>query len=102
MTRAQELGITDFPYNEVNEHGGLTYTEHADGWWLRADFHPVHNKLNKIESSTGEEHIFEYNDAGQLTRFSTSRYWLQKEYDSEGVLVYEESSEGVKLDNRKK
>ena len=104
MTRAQELNITEFPYVELNEQGGIIYTEDSDGFWIRVSWHPVHNKVTKTENSRGETHTFDFNDAGQLTRFSTGRYWKEFQYDSEGNKVGESSSifDRNKLDNRTK
>tara|TARA_R110002020_G_scaffold173181_2_gene363936 strand:- start:304 stop:486 length:183 start_codon:yes stop_codon:yes gene_type:complete len=34
-TKAQELGITEFPYEEFDENGNLTYFERRYGDWYK-------------------------------------------------------------------
>jgi hypothetical protein len=38
MTKAQELGITEFPYEEFDDAGNRTYYEDASGYWQKADY----------------------------------------------------------------
>jgi hypothetical protein len=45
MTRAQELGITEFPYTEKDENGNITYSENHEGIWFRH----IYNQANELE-----------------------------------------------------
>tara|TARA_R110002020_G_scaffold173181_1_gene363925 strand:- start:282 stop:467 length:186 start_codon:yes stop_codon:yes gene_type:complete len=57
-TKAQELGITEFPYYEFNKNGNITYYETSDGTWWKGEFNDKDNQTY-YENSTGfkEYHI---------------------------------------------
>jgi hypothetical protein len=38
MTKAQALGITEFPYEEFDDAGHRTYYEDASGYWQKVDY----------------------------------------------------------------
>ena len=38
MTKAQEKGITKFPYTEKNKYGDYTYWEYEGGRWSKWGF----------------------------------------------------------------
>ena len=38
MTKAQKLGIKDFPYIERNEQGKITYNEDSYGYWAKYEY----------------------------------------------------------------
>lgn len=53
MTRAEELGITEFPYEERDENYQLTYTEDGNGRWVKYTYDDKGN--NKyFERSNGD------------------------------------------------
>jgi len=37
-TKAQELGITEFPYREYDSDGNEIYWENKDGYWLKKEY----------------------------------------------------------------
>tara|TARA_R110002012_G_scaffold68563_1_gene178170 strand:- start:10 stop:255 length:246 start_codon:yes stop_codon:yes gene_type:complete len=74
-TKAQELGITNFPYEEFDENGNETYTERSDGnWWKR-----------------------KYDNKGYLTYYENCLgTWKNRKYNNKGYLTYVEWSDGHK------
>jgi len=38
MTKAQQLGITEFPYQEFDSNGKLTYHEDSTGSWHKFEY----------------------------------------------------------------
>jgi hypothetical protein len=73
MTKAMELGITEFPYKELDERGTMLYWEdHAGNWskWV-------------------------YDDSGNMAFYEDSdEYWEKRKYDDSGNLLYLENSDG--------
>ena len=69
LTRAQQLGITTFPYHEYDDKGNTIYTEYGSEFW--------------------EE--MEYNKRGNLTLYKTaSGYQKKLKYDHKSRKTYEE------------
>lgn len=81
MTKAQQLGITKFPYVERDANGNKTYIEDADGWWCKREFDDNGN-VTYVEYSYG--------------------FWEKYEYDDKGNVTYYETSNGIIKDNRPK
>jgi len=54
MTKAQELGITKFPYEEKDERGRVIYCEYADGKWSKRQFDDDDNLIEYINSELNE------------------------------------------------
>ena len=73
MTKAQELGITEFPYVEFDDNGKLVYFEDSNGYW--------------------EKREYDQNDI-QIYYEDSSGYWVKYEYDHSGNTIYSESSDG--------
>lgn len=80
-TRAQQLGITDFPYKEHDKKGKITYYERADGYWWRAEYH-----TNGFET---------------LVEFSNGLF-MKREFDKKGRQTYLETATGIHVDDRNK
>jgi len=53
-TKAQELGITLFPYYEHNSNGKILYYEDEDGYWEKSEYDLNNNKIY-FEDSDGEK-----------------------------------------------
>lgn len=51
-TKAQQLGITEFPYVERDENGNQTYFEYPEGYWNKCQYDENLN-LNYYEDSGG-------------------------------------------------
>lgn len=81
-TIAQQLNITEFPFEIKDNNDELIYFEDYYGYWWK----------------------HEYNKDGNLTYTEDSNgIWEKTEYDEEGNMSYHESSKGgVMLDNRPK
>lgn len=81
LTRAQQLGIKDFPYKEHDKKGKITYYERADGYWWRAEYH-----TNGFET---------------LVEFSNGLF-MKREFDKKGRQIYLETCTGIHVDDRNK
>ena len=80
-TKAQQLGITKFPYIEKDENGNEIYFEDLFGDWEKQKFDSNNNRIY-CETSDG--------------------YWSKYEYDSNDNLIYYKNSDGYIEDNRPK
>lgn len=58
MTKAQELGITKFPYEEKDERGMTSYREYASGFW--AKYENNHPTKFSYEFSNGKSLVIEF------------------------------------------
>lgn len=79
MTKAQQLGITEFPYQEFDANGNRTYYEDSSRYWSKREFDSNGN-LTYYEDSYGD--------------------WEKSEYDLNGNQIYFENSDGKIKDNR--
>ena len=121
MTIAQQLNVTEFPF-EIKTNAGLpVYTENQDGEWYRFEYN-ANGEIVRYETSTGYWYTWEYNDRGMRIRYDCSDgYWSKCgydadgneiwyvnsngewnscEYDAAGSIIYRETHEGVKFDER--
>jgi len=81
QTIAQQLGITQFPFEIWDGKGNLIYKEWEDGFWRR----------------------MEYNSRGQQIYYDDKdNLWEKREYDDKGVETYYENSYGQIIDSRPK
>ena len=80
-TIAQELGITEFPFEIKDKNGKEIYYENSDGYWSKREF-----------DSKGRETSYE----------DSKGCWYKAEYDSKGNEIYFEDSDGTIRDNRPK
>jgi len=80
-TIAQELNITEFPFEIKDGKGNLIYIEFENGLWSR----------------------WENNEKGWLIYYEGSGgIWEKWEYDEEGLVIYFENSKGQIKDSRPK
>ena len=54
MTKAKELGITKFPYEEKDEKGRVIYREYGDGRWSKTQFDDADNIIEYENSDLNE------------------------------------------------
>ena len=74
-TKAQELGITDFPYEEYDDNGNVTYWENSRGDW----------ELSVV------------NDIGNVTYYESSGgYSWNSKFDNDGNEIYCDYNDGTK------
>ena len=65
-TKAQELGITTFPYQERNDKGYVIYEEYSDGIWCKYKFDD-NGIMTNCERSDGQWWNVKLNDKGNET-----------------------------------
>lgn len=80
-TIAQQLNVTEFPFQIRDINGNLIYFETFDGLWSKKEY-----------NSNGKEIYYENSEG----------YWKKREYDSNGNQIYFEDSNGKVIDNRPK
>jgi hypothetical protein len=78
-TKAEKLGITQFPYAEYDEKKRIVYYEKEHGFWYKVDFHKKGGEM--------------------LVLFNTGLY-LKREFDDKGKQIYCETFAGVISDKR--
>jgi hypothetical protein len=81
QTIAQQLGVTEFPFEIKDKEGNLIYKEWEDGYWTKCLF-----------NSKGLQIYYE----------NKNNFWEKKEYDAQGIKIYYENSKGEIEDNRPK
>ena len=80
-TIAEQLNVTDIPFEIKDKEGRVIYFEKSDKYWAR----------------------WEHDSSGNVIYYENSdEEWDKYEYDSEGHRIYWESSDGVMLDKRPK
>ena len=101
-TIAQQLNVTDFPFEIKDKQGNLLYFECPDGFWWKKEYDSEGNKIY-FEDSDGDWHKYEYDSEGREIYFQNSDgFWYKSEYDSAGNQIYHENSRGEIQDNRPK
>ena len=102
MTIAQQLKITDFPFEIKDKNGNLIYLENSNGYSVKYECDTDGN-LIYLENSNGYWEKREYDTNGNRIYFEDSTgYWEKREYDANGNRIYFETSKGVIEDNRPK
>ena len=81
MTIAQQLKITEFPFEIKNSNGNQIYIENYEGYWVKYEY-----------DANGKEIYSEDSDG----------YWVKYEYDANGKEIYSEDSRGRIVNNRPK
>ena len=80
-TIAQQLNVTDFPFEIKDKQGNLLYFEYSGGDWWKC----------------------EYGSDGNVIYYENSNgFWTKYEYDSVGNTIYHENQSGLIKDNRPK
>jgi len=80
-TIAQELNVTDFPFEIKDKNGNKIYWENSNEDWIKREY-----------DSNGNEIYHE----------NSNEDWIKREYDSNGKVIYWENSHGDIVDNRSK
>ena len=101
-TIAQQLNVTEFPFEIKDKNGNLTYVENSNGYWEKSEY-DSNGKEIYYENSNGSWCKREYDSNGNEIYFEDSNgYWCKREYDSNGSEIYFEDSHGEIIDNRPK
>ena len=80
-TIAQQLKVTEFPFEIRDKKGNLIYFEYLNGYWYKREYDSNNNEI-----------YYEFSNG----------YWSKREYDSNNNLIYFESANGEIIDNRPK
>lgn len=81
MTIAQQLKITEFPFEIKNSNGKLIYYEDSYAYWAKYEYDASGNQIY-WENSNGS--------------------WSKREWDASGNVIYFENSNGTIVDKRPK
>ena len=84
MTIAQQLNITEFPFDIKNEEGKLIYTELSNGYWCKWEFDQDGN-LIYTEDSDG--YIADNRPKPKPEPVQTAVGWLVEKYELVGMLT---------------
>jgi len=121
-TIAQQLGITDFPFEIRDKQGDLIYIENEDSSWSRREYDSECRQtyfedsnqcwVKRDYDSNGNQIYYEnsgkywekaeYDNNGNKIYYEDLSGWIKWEYDSSGAEIYYENSEGEIIDNRPK
>jgi hypothetical protein len=81
MTIAQQLNITEFPFDIKNEEGRLIYTELSNGYWCKWEFDQDGNVIY-TEDSDGYILYKRPKPEPEPEKNMTAVEWLEKQLDS--------------------
>jgi hypothetical protein len=73
-TIAEQLGVTDFPFEIKDKQGRVIYYEASTEFWERREY-----------DMQGNEKYFEYSDG----------YYCEREFDSDGNVTFYKNSDGL-------
>ena len=95
MTKAEQLGITEFPYIEYDSNDNVIYHEESYGTWYKCEFDNNNNEIY-FENSQGywAKKQFDSNN-NEILYENSNGYWMKTEYNSSNNKVYFESSDGI-------
>jgi hypothetical protein len=101
-TIAQQLNVTEFPFEIKNNNGNTIYYENSNEFWVKWEFDSNGNETY-YENSDGLWYKCEY-DSNEKTIYYEDSFglWIKREYDSLGRMIYYEDSYGHIEDNRPK
>jgi hypothetical protein len=94
-TIAQQLNVTEFPFEIRDKNGNVIYCEGSNGCWYRNEYDSANNKLY-YENSDEFWIKRKYDSDGRVICFEKSNgYWEKWQYDSDGRVIYYEDSDGL-------
>jgi hypothetical protein len=86
MTIAQQLNITEFPFDIKNEQGKLIYTELSNGYWCKWEFDQDGN-LIYTEDSDGYIADNRPKPEPEPLKNQTAVEWLWDVYNQQGMIL---------------
>ena len=102
LTIAQQLKVTEFPFEIKDSKGKEIYWEYSNGYWVKSEY-DSNGKEIYWENSNGVWVKREYDSNGREIYWENSNgVWIKYEYDSNGIEIYWENSKGTIIDNRPK
>ena len=84
MTKAQQLGIKVFPYEELDEVGRITYWENEFGYWIKMGYDLKGNKTYH-ENSNGYGYLYLFDENNNLV--SQIDIQTYKKYKKREVII---------------
>jgi hypothetical protein len=101
-TIAQELKITDFPFEIKDKNNNQIYYEDSNGYWAKREYDSNNNEIY-WESSNGfwVKREFDKNN-NKIYYEDSSGFWEKREFDSNNNEIYYEDSNGYIIDKRPK
>jgi hypothetical protein len=101
-TIAQQLKITDFPFEIKDKNNNKIYFETSNGNWYKQEFDKNNNAIY-CEDSDGGWWKQEFDSNNNAIHFEDSNgNWSKQEYDQSNNEIYYETSDGTIIDNRPK
>jgi hypothetical protein len=95
QTIAQQLGITEFPYEVQDEQGNLIYIEEKNGFWEKNKYDENNNKIY-WENSDGYWYKQEFDlNNNEIYYEDSDGYWFKQEFDENNNRIYYENSDGT-------
>lgn len=102
MTIAQQLKITEFPFEIKDKNGNEIYFEDSIGFWRKNEYDTNGNWIYHEDSDSFWSKR-EYDANGNEIYYANSNgYWAKNEYDANGNRIYCETSIGTMIDKRPK
>jgi hypothetical protein len=78
MTKAQQLRIKDFPYEEKDERERTTYWENEFGYWIKIGYDLKGNKVYH-ENSNGYGYVWTFDENNKIiTEIDIQTYKIYK------------------------
>jgi hypothetical protein len=101
-TIAQQLKITDFPFEIKDKNNNEIYFEQSNGFWWKREYDKNNNPIY-WEESNGYWEKQEFDKNNNEIYFETSTgYWEKQEFDENNNEIYYEDSKGTIRDNHPK
>ena len=94
MTKAQELGITEFPYIEYDSNGNKVYVEIEDGFWIKSIFNEK-NQITYLEKYNGTFQNWKYDENNSVFYENSEGETYIKEKNSLGKEIYTKDIDGT-------
>ena len=102
MTIAQQLKVTEFPFEIKDSKGKRIYWENHSGYWVKYERDSKGN-LIYFEYSNGYWAKWERDSNGNQIYWENSfKYWSKREFDENNNRIYYENSNGKIRANRPK
>jgi len=93
-TIAQQLNITQFPFEIKDKNGNIIYGEDACNFWRKSEYDKNNIRIY-FKDSTGYWNKREYDENNNEIYFKNSDgYWQKSEYDENSNQIYYENSDG--------
>jgi hypothetical protein len=93
MTRAQELNISKFPYEEYDNKGRIIYFEEKENYWYKCKYDKECRQIY-YENSDGYWWTIDFKKNGDSFYEDSNGYWEKKAYDKYDNHIYLANANG--------